>query len=507
MGLVECVPNFSEGRRPEVVEKIVSAILSVPGVALLDRESDPNHNRAVVTFAGEGEAAREAAFRGIAEAQRLIDLRHHKGEHPRMGASDVVPFIPLRGSSIEECVSLAKALGKDVGEKLGIPVYLYEAAATRPDRKNLADVRKGEFEGLREEIGKNAEKVPDFGPNRIHESAGATAIGARFFLVAYNVNLRTPDVKVAKAIAKLVREKDGGLPTVKALGFELADRKLAQVSMNLCDYRVTSIWKAYDAVSRHARERGVEVEESEVVGLVPAEALAGSAVEALKLARFAPDQVIEARIARSRGLADLPLGEFVSRLASSDPTPGGGSAAALAGALAAALAAMVVRLTQGKKKLAEGAAALAPLLPEMDSLARDLRGAIARDASAYDAVMAAFKLPKGTPAEQAARTAAVQVALRGAAAVPLEVAASCARVAELARLAAARGNPSALSDAACAAALAEAACEAASWNVLINAKEVADPAEAARLRTEAGRHRADAAAAAAATREAVAAAL
>jgi glutamate formiminotransferase len=240
--LVECVPNFSEGRRPEVLQQILDAITAVPGVALLGHAMDADHNRAVVTLAGEGEAVVEGAFRGIAKAAELIDLREHQGEHPRMGATDVVPFIPLGDTTMEQCVALATTLARRVGEELQIPTFLYESAATRPERQNLAKVRKGQFEGLRDAIGTDPDRDPDFGPRAIHASAGATAIGARFFLIAYNVNLDSEDVAIAKTIGTLVREKDGGLPSVKAMGFELTreGRTIGQVSMNLVDYRVTS---------------------------------------------------------------------------------------------------------------------------------------------------------------------------------------------------------------------------------------------------------------------------
>ena len=294
--IVECVPNFSEGRRPEVVAEIVEAIRSQGGV-VLDQEMDANHHRAVVTFAGEGATAARAAFGGVRAAAERIDLNRHKGEHPRMGACDVLPFVPVRGISMEECVRLAREVGDRIGKELGIPVFLYGEAATRPERADLAAVRKGEFEGLREAIGKDPDRAPDFGPGRIHPTAGAIAVGARFFLIAYNVNLKTTDVAVAKGIAKKVRERDGGLPRVKALGFTLSDRGLSQVSMNLTDFRVTSILRAYEAVEREARALGVEVVESEVVGLVPRDALFDGVEARVRLSGFERrKQVIEDRL-------------------------------------------------------------------------------------------------------------------------------------------------------------------------------------------------------------------
>jgi glutamate formiminotransferase / 5-formyltetrahydrofolate cyclo-ligase len=295
MGLVECVPNFSEGRRPEVVDEIVAAIRSVPGVKLIDRSMDADHNRAVVTFVGEGAPVMEAAFRAASKAKERIDLTRHQGEHPRMGATDVIPFVPLEGTRMEECVALAHALGRRIGTELEIPVFFYEAAATRPGRRNLPDVRKGQFEGLRELIGKDPAREPDEGPrDAIHPTAGATAVGARPFLIAFNVNLRTGDVAVAKEIAKAVREKDGGLPGIKAMGFYLDDLGLSQVSMNVCDFESTGLRRVFDEIARLARERGVEVVESELVGLAPRAALPAGTGEHVRLRGFDPrKQIIE----------------------------------------------------------------------------------------------------------------------------------------------------------------------------------------------------------------------
>jgi glutamate formiminotransferase len=295
--IVECVPNFSEGRRKDVVDAIVDAARSVAGVAVLDVEMDANHNRSVITFVADPDAAKEAAFRMAAKAAERIDMNAHRGEHPRIGALDVLPFIPISGVTMEECVELARETGKRIANDLRIPVYLYEAAATRPDRKALPDVRKGEYEGLRVEIETDPARAPDFGPRRMHPTAGATVVGARPPLIAYNVNLGTTDVKVAKRIAKLVRERDGGLPAVRALGFELKDRGLVQVSMNLVNYKVTSIETAFDAVSAHAAKLGVPVAASEIVGLVPQDALPPNPVERLKLENFDPRQILENRLA------------------------------------------------------------------------------------------------------------------------------------------------------------------------------------------------------------------
>jgi len=299
MKLVECVPNFSEGRRPEVLDEIVGAMTDVEGVRLLDREMDADHNRAVVTIVGSPEAVVEAAFRGIEKASALIDLTKHEGEHPRMGATDVVPFVPVRDVTMDECVELARGLGERVGKELDIPVYLYEAAATRPERENLAKVRKGQFEKLREEIGANPNRDPDFGPGHIHATAGATAIGARPFLVAYNINLGTNDLSIAKTIARSIRHSNGGLRYVKAMGFELKDRNIVQVSINMVNFKGTPLFRVFEMVKSEAERYGVPVIGSEVVGLVPLDALVDCAEFYLRLENFQRDQVLENRLSES----------------------------------------------------------------------------------------------------------------------------------------------------------------------------------------------------------------
>jgi glutamate formiminotransferase len=294
MGWVECVPNFSEGRRREVVEDILDRIRSVDGVRLIDHSLDADHNRAVVTFVGEPQDAVEAAFRAMAEAARQIDLNRHQGEHPRMGATDVVPFVPLEGSTMAQCVSAARALGARAGAELGIPIFYYEEAALRPQRKSLPDVRKGQFEGLREAIGRDPARDPDEGPRAIHPTAGATAVGARFFLIAYNVNLESRDVELAKAIAAKIRERDGGLPGIKAMGFFLEDLRIAQVSMNVCNYTQTGLVRVYEEIERLAAASGASIRESELVGLAPRAALPEGTAERIRLRGFDPGtQIIE----------------------------------------------------------------------------------------------------------------------------------------------------------------------------------------------------------------------
>ncbi len=294
--IVECVPNFSEGRRKEVVDAIAQAIASVPGVRVLDRQMDADHNRSVITFVGDRTAVAQAAFRGAQKAVELIDMSMHHGEHPRVGALDVLPFVPIAGVTMDDCVALARSVGKRIADELQVPVYLYEAAATRLDRRALPDVRRGEYEGLKTEIETNPDRTPDFGPRRLHPTAGACIVGARPVLIAWNVNLRTADIRVAKRIAKAIRESDGGLPAVRAKGFELADRGLVQVSMNMVDYRKTSLVQAYEAIRSLAAKEGVEIAESEIVGLVPLDALVDGATQYFKLARFHREQILETRL-------------------------------------------------------------------------------------------------------------------------------------------------------------------------------------------------------------------
>ena len=295
--VVECVPNFSEGRDPRVVEGLVEAVESVAGALVLGTHVDPDHNRSVVTFVAPPEAAVEAAVRVVARAAELIDLGRHAGQHPRMGACDVLPFVPVRGLTVEECVGLAREAGRRIWGELRIPVYFYESAATRPGRRNLADVRRGGFELLREEIGTNPERAPDVGEPRLHPTAGACIVGVRPLLIAYNVTLKTGDLAVAKRIARAVRERDGGLLHLKALGFELASRGVVQVSMNLTSFERTNLHHAFEAVRREAEREGVEVLASEVVGLVPQAALYAAAAHFLKLENYTPDVVLENRIA------------------------------------------------------------------------------------------------------------------------------------------------------------------------------------------------------------------
>ena len=473
MKLVECVPNFSEGRDPAVVGAIRDAIAAVEGAVVLDVSSDASHNRSVITFVASVDQAVEAAFRGIEVATARIDLTRHTGEHPRIGATDVVPFVPLEGASMEDCVALARALGARVAAELGIPVYLYERAATRADRENLADVRRGEFEGLRDEIGRNPARTPDFGDARVHPTAGATAIGARLFLVAYNVYLGgRENLPVARDVASAVRHSSGGLRYVKGLGLEVDGQ--AQVSMNLVDIDRTPLHRAYEMVRLEAAAHGVATTWSEIVGLVPERVLFDAAARHIQLRHFSPDLVLERRV-REAVAGGQTLGAFVASVAAPTPAPGGGSVAAHVGALGAALAQMVAGLTVGRRKYAAVEPEMKAVAQEAAALGNELSALVRRDADAYGAVMDAYKLPKDSPDQVAARQAAIEHALLAAAQVPLETARACAGVARLAAVAADRGNTNAASDAGVAALLAEAACRGASYNVQINVSSLADP--------------------------------
>ena len=481
--LVECVPNFSEGRRPDVIDAIRAAIASVEGAVILDVSSDASHNRTVITFVVPIERAVDAAFAGIREARERIDLTTHTGEHPRMGAADVVPFIPLEGATMEDCIALARALGERVGRELDIPVFLYERAATRPDRQNLADVRRGQFEGLRTEIGTNPARVPDYGPNRIHPTFGAVAIGARPLLVAYNVYLGPEsNLDVAKKVAAAVRGSSGGLVNVKGMGIAVDGQ--AQVSMNLVDTGKTPVHRAFEMVKAEAAAHGVATTWSEVVGLVPESALIDAAVRHLQLARFTPDQILDRKV-REAVAGGQSLDGFVGAVASSAPTPGGGSVAAHAGALGAALAQMVAGLTIGRKKYAAVDAEMREIALRASALRATLGGLVERDARSYTAVSEAYKMPKEPESAAAARSSAITKALLGASEIPLETARACADVAELAAMVGTKGNTNAVSDAGVAALLAEAACKGAAYNVRVNVAALDDRSLGAPLVEEA----------------------
>lgn len=466
--LIECIPNFSEARRPEVIDQIVAAVTSVEGAQLLDRSSDLDHNRTVLTFAGDPFAVEEAAFRAIQTAAELIDLDAHTGEHPRVGATDVVPFVPLSNASMHDCVEIAQRVGQRVGEELGIPVYLYEAAATSPERTNLENIRKGQYEGLKTDIESDPNRKPDFGPSKLPK-AGATVIGARNPLIAFNIYLTTDDVEVAKKIAKAIRHSSGGLRFVKGLGLLVEGR--AQVSMNLTDFQKTPLARVVEFVRREAGRYGVGIHHSELVGLIPQEALVDAAVWYTQLDAFSKEQILESRLfspSAANGSSPPKPASFIEILSTPTPTPGGGSAAAYAGAMGAALVSMVSGLTIGKKKYVDVQAEMQAIRVMAEKLRKELHLAVDDDASAFEALMGTFKLPKDTDEQKIARNAAIINATLNAARVPLHVANDAVKVMELAIKCTKNGNVNAISDAMSGFAMSRAALTAAGYNVRIN---------------------------------------
>jgi len=425
--LVECVPNFSEGRTVEVVRALVACVESAPGVFLLDQEMDWDHHRSVLTYVGSPDATAEAAVNLARKARDLIDLRTHQGGHPRVGATDVVPFIPIRGITMDDCIALAKRVGQRIGSELDIPVFLYERASSRPGRVNLEDIRRGGLEGLAQRMAGDPAWTPDFGPPSMHPTAGATVVGVRPSLIAYNVDLQGEDLATAKAIAKSVRASGGGLPAVKAIGVEMKSRRRVQVSMNLTNVDDTPIHTAFDAVKREAAQHGIEVERSEIIGLVPQAALLQVVQARLQLKGFTPDQVLETRLEKvlsekppSRGDWNEGLSRFLSAVSAGTPTPGGGSVASLGGALAASLGLMACRATVATQQRTQGSATPSPNFSEMEERLTTLQQRMAQlihaDAAAYEAVLKGYRMPKDHPS----RAQAIAESLRVATEVPLE---------------------------------------------------------------------------------------
>lgn len=527
--LLECVPNFSEGRNPAVIREIEEAIRSVEGVVLLDVDPGYDTHRTVMTFAGPPEPVCEAAFRAIQRAAELIDMRRHKGAHPRMGATDVCPLIPVSGITMEEAAALAHKLARRVGEELGIPVYCYEYAATAPHRKNLADIRAGEYEGLEEKM-KRPEWKPDYGPATFNAKSGATVIGARNFLIAYNVNLNTTSVRRANAVAFDVRERGrvkregdpvtgpvvkdekgepvyvpGLLKSVKAIGWYIPEYGCAQISMNLTDPNTCDIHEAYETVKQRAEARGLRVTGSELVGLIPKSSLlkAGRyylnlqrrslglpeeeiiriAVKSLGLDVVKPFDVrkkvieyaLEAAQARKR-LTDLSVKAFVHETAAESPAPGGGSVAALCGALGSALATMVANLSAHKRGWDDRWEFFSRWAEKGHRLADELLRLVDEDTRAFDRVMEAFQLPKNTEEEKQKRQEAIQKATADAARVPLRVMELAFEAMEVADAMAREGLDASLSDAGCGALALLTAVKSAGLNVRINARSLNNPA-------------------------------
>ena len=469
------MPNFSEGRDKAKVNAIVEA-MKLDGVYLLDREMDADHNRCVITLVGEREPIQEAAIRGVGKAAELIDLNHHQGAHPRMGAADVVPFIPIDGVTIEDCVAVARHVGAEIWKRYQIPVYLYEAAATTPERQNLENIRRGQFEGIRAEIATNPARKPDFGEPRVHPTAGATVVGARKFLIAYNIFLNTPEVETAKKVAKAVRFSSGGLRFVKGAGFLV--RGMAQVSMNLTDFEQTPIHRVFELVKQEAARYGVAPVSSEIVGLIPKKALEAAAEWFLQIENFDSSLILENRLSAvvsgKVAVGGLRAGvePFVEQLAAPTATPGGGSAAAASGAMAAALAAMVASMSRGKKAYQPYERELSEAIARLSQLREDLKAAIDADAESYNAVMKAYKQAK----DSAHADGIINAALKQATSVPLSVAERAREVARIAERLKPMTNPNMKSDLTTALALARAALEGALANVEINLESLQDEA-------------------------------
>jgi glutamate formiminotransferase/formiminotetrahydrofolate cyclodeaminase len=519
--LIECVPNFSEGCDRNTIRQITDAIESADGVSLLDVDPGATTNRTVVTFVGTPEAAVEAAFRGIQKAAELIDMRKHKGAHPRMGATDVCPFIPVSNVSWEEAIACAKQLGKRVGEELKIPVYLYEKAAKDPSRSNLSIIRAGEYEGFFEKI-KEADWKPDFGPSVFNEKAGASVIGAREFLVAYNVNLNTKSVRRANSVAFDVRENgriktedgtpsgkpvldekgepvriSGMLKHVKAIGWYVEEYGIAQVSINLTNIEETPVHAAFDACSESANKRGLRVTGSEIVGMVPKKSLIdagrhylrrqkwseGASEEELidmairsmglnELKPFDPkEKVIEFKMESAvskKSLVKLNLREFCNETLSDSPAPGGGSVAALMGALGASLGGMVANLSAGKRGWEDKLSYFSEWAVKAQQLKDELLFLVDEDTAAFNKVMAAFALPKESADEKATRSAAIQKANKYAAEIPLRVMETASKSYQLLADMAEKGNPASISDVGVGLLATRACIEGAAMNVRIN---------------------------------------
>jgi len=513
--IVECVPNFSEGQDQDVIDKIAAAMDAIDGASVLDVDPGAATNRTVMTVVGNPDAVVDAAFEGIRMAAELIDMARHEGEHARQGATDVCPFVPVSGMTMDDCVALARRLGERVGQELGIPVYLYEFAASTPERQNLATVRAGEYEGLEAKL-KDPNWAPDFGPATFNPRSGATAISARKFLIAYNVNLNTRDKRVATEVALEVREqgrnkrgpdgkfvrdehgtpikRPGRLPTVKAVGWVIEEYQRAQISCNLTDMEVASLHHVFDACDEEARKIGARVTGSELIGLVPLGAMldAGrhylarmgrstglpesrlieAAVQSLGLAEIAPfdpaDRVIEYRLQSGGDLVKRTVKEFIDETSSESPAPGGGSVAAVCGSLGAALCAMVGNLTVGKRKMEDAWSASDAAAARAQALKDAFLADIDRDTDAFNEFMAAMRLKASTPEEESAKAAAMVAATKGAIGVPFSVLERTPAVIEIAAEVLEIGNPNAASDAATGAACALACAEGALYNVLTN---------------------------------------
>lgn len=521
MKIVECVPNFSEGRDKEKIKTITDEIAKTKGVTLLDVDPGEATNRTVVTFVGTPEGVKEAAFRAIKKASEVLDMSKHKGAHSRMGATDVCPFVPVAGVTMEDCVKIANEVGDRVARELSIPVYLYEEAAKKPERRNLAVVRKGEYEGLPEKL-KDPEWKPDYGEPVFNKKSGATIIGAREFLIAYNINLNTRERKLAHEIAlnireqgrvkrdekgKIIRDENGKivkipgkLKEVKGVGWYIDEYGIAQVSVNLTNYRITPLYKLFEECRKEARKLGLRVTGSELVGLIPKEAmlqtgryylekqgkcpgvpdeeLIRTAVISLGMDQLYPfkpeEKIIEYTIAEKQELLSMNLREFSNELSTDSPAPGGGSVAALSGALGSALSSMVANLTYGKKEYRKANRRMKNLALQAQVLKDEFIDLIEKDAEAFNNVMSAMRLKKKTEEEKKKRDEAIEEATKKATLVPLEIMKKSERILDLAAVAEKKGNQNSVSDAGVAAIMADAACEGGYLNVIINLGNIKD---------------------------------
>lgn len=518
--IVECVPNFSEGRDKSVIDAISAAIKTVDGVKLLNVDPGADFNRTVYTFVGEPESVLEAAFQAAKVGTALIDMTKHKGEHARMGALDVMPFIPIKGVTQDDCIKLSKKFGERMAKELGVPVFLYANSATKPERVRLPDIRKGEYEALEEKF-KNPGFTPDYGRPVFVPKSGATATGAREILIAYNINLNTNDKSIASKISGKIRtsgvikkDKNGekiigpdGKPEripgrfkgVQAGGM-MHDENIAQISMNLLNYHTVSLHDVYEASSEEAKKLGVKVAGSEIVGLVPKEALvlAGKfylekegkaaltdeeelvaiAIERLGLSQLYPfnpeEKVIEYMVEETGPLTSLSVKGFLSELASKSPAPGGGSVAALSGALGTALSSMVCNLTIGKEQYIEMQDEIKEALAKSEKLRKELTILIDEDTDAFNDVIKAFKMPKETDEQKKERSKAIQKGYQTAAQVPLNTAQTCNEILDIAKILAEKGNRNSITDAAVSALMAKAGVDAAVLNVKINLGSIKD---------------------------------
>jgi glutamate formiminotransferase len=482
--LVECVPNFSEGRDAAKVEAIIAA-MKIDGVYLLDKEMDADHNRCVITLVGSRDAIAEAAIRGVGKAAESIDLTRHEGAHPRIGAADVVPFIPIEGVTLEDCVALARHVGAEVWKRFRVPVYLYEAAATRPERQNLENIRRGQFEGLRADVVTNPDRRPDFGEAALHPTAGATVVGARKPLIAYNVYLNTSDVEIAKKIGKAVRFSSGGLRFVKGMGVLV--RGMAQVSMNLTDFEQTPIARVFEFVKREAARYGVMPVSSEIVGLIPKKALEQAAEWFLQVENFDSSLILENRLAAVTGgkaaVGGIRAGvePFIEQLAAPTATPGGGSASAAAGAMAAALGNMVAGMSRGKKAYQQYERELSDAIGRLNRLREELKASVDLDAASYAEVMKAYKDAKTASKEVGERM--ISDALKNATRVPLGIAQKANEVRQIVESLKPITSKNMWSDLTVASALARTAIEGGLANVQINLQELKDEAFKAEMQT------------------------